>query len=169
MVSSPLLDQAPLNSGRSSSICRRLITLIFVDQDLSIAIIIVIRRELPRTRGAGPAVKACRIAGHEDSPLPCAIPAADHWCLCERHGVVSPLTSSGASLLLGLLVVLNFDANRPNKSQQLPRHCGHRMLLALAARCEAGVTLVQAVLRFPGQFAHLCATVPLAYLQGVAH
>lgn len=57
----------------------------------------------------------------------------------------------------------------PKKVQQLPRHRGHRMLLALAARCEAGVAPVQALLRLPGQFAHLCATAPLAYLQGVAY
>jgi hypothetical protein len=89
MVSSLILDQAPKDSGRGS-VRRRLITLIFVDRGRSPAIIIVIRRELPRTRGAGPAMKACRIAAHEDSPLPCAIPAADHWCLYEIHSGFHP-------------------------------------------------------------------------------
>ncbi len=46
---------------------------------------VVIRRELPRTRIAGPAMKAWRIDLHEDSPLPCAIPAADPWCLYRVH------------------------------------------------------------------------------------
>ena len=45
------------------------------------AIMVVIRRELPRTKDAGPAVKACRIGNDEDSPLPCATPAADRLCL----------------------------------------------------------------------------------------
>ena len=49
------------------------------------AIMVVIRRELPRTKIAGPAKKACRIGAHEDSPLPCAIPAADPWCLYRVH------------------------------------------------------------------------------------
>src|SRR4051794_5258087 len=95
-ASSFFLDQTPVDSGRGSH-RRRLITLIFVDQGRSLAIIIVIRRELPRTRGAGPAIEACRIAAHEDSPLPCAIPAADHWCLYEVHGGLRCVADSGGA------------------------------------------------------------------------
>src|SRR5271170_673327 len=91
MISFPFLCQAPGDSGRGSD-CRRLITLIFVDRAQALAIMVVIRRELPRTSLAGPAKKACRIGGHEDSPLPCAIPAADPWCLYRVHKTVS-LTS----------------------------------------------------------------------------
>jgi hypothetical protein len=46
---------------------------------------VVIRRELPRTSVAGLAVKAGRIEQDEDSPLPCAIPAADRLCLDRVH------------------------------------------------------------------------------------
>jgi len=71
MVSSLVVGQAQADSSRGSS-CRRLITLIFVDRVRALAIMVVIRRERPRTRIAGQAVKACRIGAHEDSPLPCA-------------------------------------------------------------------------------------------------
>jgi hypothetical protein len=50
---------------------------------------VVIRRELPRTNDAGPAATACRIAYREDSPLPCASPAADHLRLNRVHRLMS--------------------------------------------------------------------------------
>ena len=47
---------------------RRLITLIFADRDKP-AVIIVIRRELPRTRGVSWALGPCHIGAHEDPPF----------------------------------------------------------------------------------------------------
>ena len=81
------LGQAQADSSRGSS-CRRLITLIFVDRVQGLAIMVVIRRELPRTNGAGPAITACRIAYREDSPLPRACPAADHLRLNRVHKLI---------------------------------------------------------------------------------
>src|SRR5258708_19293015 len=59
--------------------------LIFVDRVQGLAIMVVIRRELPRTNSAGPAATACRIAYREDSPLPYANRAADHLRLNRVH------------------------------------------------------------------------------------
>jgi hypothetical protein len=47
---------------------RRLISLIFVDRDKP-AIMVVIRRELPRTRGVSPAIRPGHIGAHEDPPF----------------------------------------------------------------------------------------------------
>jgi hypothetical protein len=47
---------------------RRLITLIFADRDKP-AVMVVIRRELPRTRGVRPAFGAWHIGAHEDPPF----------------------------------------------------------------------------------------------------
>src|SRR6185437_5051521 len=82
------------------------------------AIMVVIRRELPGTRNAGPAAGACRIGGHEDSPLPCATPAADRLCLYRAHGT-SLRASGGAAYLLLEWCALEFAAYRPDKAQQL--------------------------------------------------
>ena len=54
---------------------RRLITLIFVDRDKP-AIMVVIRRELPRTTSADSG-RTARIDSDEDSPVPWTLPAAD--------------------------------------------------------------------------------------------
>src|SRR5687767_11458991 len=118
----------------------------------SLAIMVVIRRELPRTRVAGPARKACRIAVHEGSPLPCAIPAADRWCLYRAHRNLArsaAVVSGSASHLL--MRALDFDADRPDKPEQLPRNGGDRVLLALAARDQPRVALMQTMLRLPRQ------------------
>jgi hypothetical protein len=67
---------------------RRLITLIFVDRDEP-AIMVVIRRELPRTTGADSG-SAARIDSGEDSPVPWTPPAAD-----RLRFMVSALVSGG--------------------------------------------------------------------------
>ena len=48
---------------------RRLITLICADRAQRLAVMVVIRRELPRTSIAGLAVRAGRIVSVEDSPF----------------------------------------------------------------------------------------------------
>jgi hypothetical protein len=68
------MQEAQTVSGREVWM-RRLITLIFVDRDKP-AIMVVIRRELPRTTGAGSGLTA-RIGSVEDSPMPWTAPAAD--------------------------------------------------------------------------------------------
>ena len=51
---------------------RRLITLIFADRDLP-AVMVVIRRELSRTRGVSPALRPVNIGAHEDPPSVCPL------------------------------------------------------------------------------------------------
>ena len=89
---------------------------------------VVIRRELPRTKSAGRAVKAGRIGGVEDSPAPCAIPAADHLCLCRVHGICRG-ASGGALELLCSLRTLELNANRPDEAAQLSAYGGNNLLL----------------------------------------
>src|SRR5258708_7781984 len=127
------------------------------------AIMVVIRRELPRTRVAGPARKACRIASSEDSPLPCAIPAADPWCLYRVHGY-SPLSSGGplerASGCLGLRA-LSRDADGPDEAEQFTAHRGDDLLLGLAFCQQLGIPRVQTMLGFPGDRLDVLALLAL--------
>src|SRR5215469_16852181 len=73
---------------------RRLITLIFVDRDKP-AIMVVIRRELPRTTGAGSEHRLARIGSDEGSPWPWTLAAADRLRFmlgnCLRLPAVSPV------------------------------------------------------------------------------
>ncbi len=77
---------------------------------------VVIRRELPRTKDAGQGAMACRIESHEDSPLPCATPAADRLCLCRVHAFLADRVSGSAAHLLDL-GAFDLAANRPDKAQ----------------------------------------------------
>src|SRR5882762_9568084 len=167
VASSLILNQAPGDSGRGSS-RRRLITLIFVDRAQALAIMVVIRRELPRTRVAGPARKACRIGAHEDSPLPCAIPAADPWCLYRVHD--DSLVTSGGPLERARWSVgcgaLGRYTDGPNEAEQLPAHRGNDLLFRLASGQQLRIAGVQAVLRFPGDRLDLLALIALPSAQG---
>jgi hypothetical protein len=82
---------------------------------------VVIRRERPRTKIAGQVVKAYRIRNHKASPMPCAIPAADHLCLYRVHGLSVGAVSGRALELLGARTVgaFEFNADRPDEAQQL--------------------------------------------------
>src|ERR1039458_7229578 len=122
IYSSSLLGQAQADSGWGSGY-RRLISLIFVDRVRALAIMVVIRRELPRTKSAGRAVKAGRIGGVEDSPAPCAIPAADHLCLCRVHRICRG-ASGGALELLCSLRALELNARRHVDERATTPHRG---------------------------------------------
>jgi hypothetical protein len=56
---------------------------------------VVIRRELPRANGAGPAAVGLSHRRIEDSPLPCATPAADRLCLYRAHEFLAGHASGG--------------------------------------------------------------------------
>ena len=135
------------------------------------AIMVVIRRELPRTSVAGPATKACRIGVREDSPLPCAIPAADPWCLYRVHGY-SPLTSGGPLERApgrDSLRALGRDADGPDEAEQLTAHRGDDLLLGLALCQQPRVAGVQAVLGLPGDCLDVLALIALPSPQRVTH
>src|SRR5207237_8817258 len=66
-------------------------------------------------------------------------------------------------------LLLDLDADGPDKAGQLARHRRHYLLLDLAARHEPDVAVVQPVLRFPGDLLHLLARVRLAPPQLAAH
>ena len=77
---------------------------------------VVIRRELPRTSVAGPAVKVCRIEADEDSPLPWATPAADRLCLDRVHENFADCAASGSLTERARVSALDFTADRPDKA-----------------------------------------------------
>ena len=95
---------------------------------------VVSRRELPRTSIAGPAVMACRIGAYEDSPLPCAIPAADHLRLNGVHrlpAAISRRALERAAWCLRLRA-LSGNTDGPDKPQQFSADRGDHLLLRFA-------------------------------------
>lgn len=99
------------------------------------AIMIVIRRELSRTRRADSAVKACRIEAHKDSPLPCATPAADRWCLYRAHRMARH--TSGSAARLPELRTFDLTADRLDKTQPLTPDCRGHLLLPPSCHAPA--------------------------------
>jgi hypothetical protein len=75
---------------------------------------VVIRRQLPRTNGAGLATVGLSHRRGEDSPLPCATPAADRLCLYRSHEFIAGYASGGSPNLLGLCT-LELAADRPDE------------------------------------------------------
>jgi hypothetical protein len=99
---------------------------------------VVIRRELPRTKVAGLAVRAGRIGAHEGSPLPCTTPAADRLCLYRVHEFLARRASGGSPDLL-LWCALELAADRPDEAEQLAPQCGNDLLLGLTAHQQRSV------------------------------
>ena len=99
---------------------------------------VVIRRELPRTRVANPAAKACRIAKREGSPF---------------RGSLGLRSRSPAFMIDGLLkdlrgrFSLNCDANSPDEAKHLSRHRRDHLLLVLPFRQEPHIALVKSMHR----------------------
>jgi hypothetical protein len=78
---------------------------------------VVIRRELPRTKGAGPAVEGLSHRSGEDSPLPRAIPAADRLCLVRVHELLAGRLLGSPAYLSRVSGALELAADRPDKAQ----------------------------------------------------
>ena len=114
-------------------------------------ILVMIRRELPRTERAGWGRNRYRIERKEGSPFrgPCAIIGS----------AVLKYTSLSFSGCCGvrLLLLLHVGRDCPDEAEQLTADCGHDLILVLAAGRHGLVALVQPVLRFPGNLFHLIA------------
>jgi hypothetical protein len=95
---------------------------------------VVIRRELPRTRVANPAEKACRIAKHEGSPF--------RGSLGLRSRGPAFMIDEFLNDLRGRLS-LNCDTDSPDEAKHLARHRRDDLLLVLPLRQEPHITLVK--------------------------
>jgi hypothetical protein len=103
---------------------------------------VMIRRELPRTRRAGWALTPYRIEADEGSP--CRGPRAD-------LGPASPtlIADLHVSCRDGLVVRLGLDRNRPDETQQFAADGRHRLVLVFASGGELSVAAAEPQLRFP--------------------
>src|SRR2546426_4020005 len=151
---------------RSRWLYRRLITLIFADRARRPAVMVVIRRELPRTSIAHSAIGLSH-RSVEDPPF--------------RGPLDRPLIGSifimGGSDSGGLrraprrspVLLLHVHPDGPDEAQQLARHRGDHLLLGLALADQPAIAAVQAVLRLPGDRLDLLAQPGLALQQLAAH
>ena len=109
---------------------------------------VVIRRELLRTNGAGPVATGLSHRRIEDPPLPRATPAADRLCPYRAHEFLAGHASGGPPYLL-VLCALEFHTDRPDEAEQLSAERGDHLLFGLAPRQQGPVTRMQAMLRVP--------------------
>ena len=120
-------------------------------------LMLVIRRELPRTENADGARRACR--------------TKDMRILL----FVSPSTATRTALLVGMeslrsnsvLLELSFhlDTDGPDEAQQLSSYCGHNLWLVLPSCEESSIPQVQSVLRLPGDLFDFFAQAHLSFQQ----
>src|SRR5881409_1859498 len=121
---------------RSRRLYRRLITLIFADRARRPAVMVVIRRELPRTSIASPAmglshrsVEDPPFRGPLDRPLVCSVfmvPSFD-----SRYLRRAPRS--------GPVLLLHVHPDGPDEAQQLARHRGDHLLLGLALADQSAI------------------------------
>src|SRR5215470_798951 len=124
---------------------RRLITLIFAGWNR----MVMIRRELPRTKRAGWVRKPCRIEHKEDSPFrgPCAVTgSAVQSCI----PAITPLRRLGELVLL-----LRSYSDRPNETEQFASQRRDNLVFVFSPRRHRLVAFVQALLGLPGDVLHL--------------
>ena len=121
----------------TEELARRLITLIFAGRNR----MDMIRRELPRTKRAGWVRKPFRIELEEGSPFrgPCAVIGS----AVQKYITISDCLS-------GFMVRFGVQGDSPHEAEQFAAQRRHDLILVLAADGEGLVTLVQPVLRFPG-------------------
>src|SRR5207247_1282962 len=128
---------------------RRLITLIFADR-AELAVMVVIRRELPRTRVAGPARGLSR-RSHEDPPS--RVPP-DRRPLCSSSVIVVVLgvrAALGGGGRTACRVLLDVHADGPDKPEELAGDRRDDLRGGFPLGEEARVAAVETMLRFPGE------------------
>ena len=137
---------------------RRLITLIFAGRNR----MLMIRRELPRTRNAGWARRACRIKRPRMLLLENASTATGTAFLTkEETRFIGGVDLRSDSLVLRFYV----DANGPDKTQQLSSHCGYDLRFVFATCEKFSVAQMQSVLSFPSNSSDLLAQSDLTFEQ----
>src|SRR5579863_4552261 len=109
-----------------------------------------------------------RIELVEGSPLPRATTAA----VCLRFAPYGswdlPVFSGGLSQR-DVYFPLHVHADSPDEAEQLTPHGRDRLLFALAPSHQPRVSLMQALLRFPGECGHRRAAAPLPGCERFAH
>src|SRR5580692_507985 len=131
---------------------RRLITLIFAGRNR----IIVIRRELPRTKSAGWARRPCRIE-HTRTLLSVFDSAA------IRTAFLLWFSDLRRHLFLFAYLSFDIDPNSPDKSQQLSPHGRYDLRFVLPLCQQFSVARMQPMLGLPGNFLDLFAQSYLAF------
>src|SRR6266852_9649397 len=162
----PLLVSLEQSRRRSRWPHRRLITLIFADR-AELAVMVVIRRELPRTSVAGPARGLSRRSA-EDPPS--RVPP-DHRPLCSRSVIVVVLAvraALGGSGRTAGRVLLDVHADRPDKAEELAGDRGHDLRGGFPLGEQAHVAAVEPVLRLPGERFYFLAQPLLSGAQRAA-
>src|SRR5581483_3084586 len=137
---------------------RRLITLIFADRDKP-AVMVVIRRELPRTRSVGPALRPANIGAHEDPPSVCPLSRCPLCFTVIKPGAWLDQLRGTPLRRAHTHRALHVCANGPDKPQQLAAHGRYDLLFCFTFGQELAVAGVQAMLRLPGDLLDLLADV----------
>ena len=114
----------------AQELARRLITLIFAGRNR----MVMIRRELPRTKRAGWGRSPFRIEDEEGSPFrgPCAVIGS---------AVQQNIECSSLGCFRELLLFLGFHGNRPNEAEQFTSERGHNLVLVLAAAANSSCSV----------------------------
>jgi hypothetical protein len=135
---------------------RRLITLIFAGRNR----MLMIRRELPRTKNAGWASRACRIKrsrvlliGNTSASISTA------FLIGEESRFIRRVTLRSDSSLFRF----HLNANGPDKIQQLSPDRGDDLGFVFTACEEFSVAQMQSVLCLPGDFFDFGAQTNLAF------
>ncbi len=127
---------------RSKQLRRRLINLIFADRArVEPAVMVMIRRELPRTTVAGPAMG---LSHRINEDPPCRMPFDQRLLRSKCLRLISsrpnssvstedPLSLRATGHDLDTQALLQVDPDGPDETRQLSRHGGHHLLFDLAA------------------------------------
>src|SRR5436190_3746943 len=134
---------------RSRRPCRRLITLIFADR-AGLAVMVVIRRELPRTRVAGPATGLSRRSA-EDPPSRVPPDRRPHCSSILIRVLPVVRAALGARGRATCGVLLDVHTDRPDKAEELAADRGHDLRGGFPLGDQSRVASVQPVLCLPGE------------------
>src|SRR5262245_32206998 len=129
---------------------------------------VVIRRELPRTRVVGQARGLPHRAGRGSS-YPCP-PRPTRALFLKSHLRLLVFRLSGvASPAAALLLLLDLDSDRPDEPEQLPADGDSDLLLELALSHEAPIARAESVLRLPVDLLDLFAEPLLTFPEQRRH
>src|SRR4051794_29483170 len=110
---------------------------------------VMIRRELPRTRGAGWVRRPCRIEVEEGSPFRGPLRCHRLRCPAEHSAYLGRLRE--------LLLLFGFDSDSPDKAEQFASDPSHNLIFVLTARRHRFVPFMQPLLGLPGDLLRFLA------------